>query len=382
MKSIAFHSKLHLHTREFHVHTGSVPEKNIIISEIFEKGQFVSSNQMPFHTRDIDDTSSKIKFLKTLASDLHKNMIEEVKMLFYIHQKIQHLRKFLAHFKLGSIFFYRNILTEAIENFEESIKLKNDFVPAYVRLGKCYIKRGEYGKAVEIYEQGLIIQPDFLDISNSLGVALTFANEYDKATFVLQETIKKKPDFDEANFNLGVVLFLSTLEGSSDQEKAIVPSRVIRYIKALNELERYQESYWQDLFEITLQRISEGNLEEILDSLRDLQLKLITQLKIDVLIESFYLKFMYGGRELDYEELKSYENRFKKLEEQRENFADYWNEMGIIHIIQCRHLFLQSVREFERAVELNKNYLEASNNMELIKNIKKGFLILLRAILR
>jgi tetratricopeptide (TPR) repeat protein len=273
-------------------------------------------------------------------------------------------------------------LTEAIENFEQSIKLNNDFVPAYVRLGKCYIKRGEYGKAVEIYEQGLIIQPDFLDISNSLGVALTFANEYDKATFVLQETIKKKPDFDEANFNLGVVLFLSTLEGSSDQEKAIVPSRVIRYIKALNELERYQESYWQDLFEITLQRISEGNLEEILDSLRDLQLKLITQLKIDVLIESFYLKFMYGGRELDYEELKSYENRFKKLEEQRENFADYWNEMGIIHIIQCRHLFLQSVREFERAVELNKNYLEASNNMELIKNIKKGFLILLRAILR
>jgi tetratricopeptide (TPR) repeat protein len=382
LKSIAFHSKLHLHTREFHVHTGSVPEKNIIISEIFEKGQFVSSNQLPFLTRDIDDTSSKIKFLKTLASDLHKNMIEEVKMLFYIHQKIQPLKKFLAHFKLGSIFFYRNILTEAIENFEQSIKLKNDFVPAYVRLGKCYIKRGEYGKAVEIYEQGLKIQPDFLDLSNSLGVALTFANEYDKATSVLQATISKKPDFDEANFNLGVVLFLSTLEGSSDQEKAIVPSRVIRYIKALNELERYQESYWQELFELTLQKISEGNLEDILDSLRDLQLKLLTQLKIDVLIESFYLKFMYGGRELNYEELKSYENRFKKLEEQRENFADYWNEMGIIHIIQCRHLFLQSVNEFEKAVEFNKNYVEASNNLELIKNIKKGFLILLRAILR
>jgi hypothetical protein len=75
LKSIAFHSKLHLHTREFHVHTGSVPEKNVIISEIFEKGQFVSSKNMPFHTRDIDDTSSKIKFLKNLASDLHTSMI-------------------------------------------------------------------------------------------------------------------------------------------------------------------------------------------------------------------------------------------------------------------------------------------------------------------
>ena len=382
MKSIAFHSKLHLHTREFHVHTGSVPEKNIIISEVFEKGQFVSSNQLPFSTRDIEDTSSKIKYLKTIASDLHQNMIDEVKMLFYIHQKILPLKKYLAHFKLGSIFFHRNILAEAIENFEKSIQLKSDFVPAYVRLGKCFIKKGEYLKAVEIYEEGLKIQPDFLDLSNSLGVALTFGNEYDKATAVLQDTIKKKPDFDEANFNLGVVLFLSTLEAPSEQEKAVVPSRVIRYIKALNELERYQDAYWQELFEVTLQKISEGNLEEILDSLRDLQLKLITQLKIDVLIESFYLKFMYGGRELDYQELTSYENRFKKLQEQSENFADYWNEMGIIHIIQCRHLFLQSVKEFEKAVELNKNYLEASNNLELIKNIKNGFLILLRAILR
>ena len=91
---------------------------------------------------------------------------------------------------------------------------------------------------------------------------------------------------------------------------------------------------------------------------------------------------MYGGAELSYQELESYERRIKRLETQREHFADYWNEIGIIHIIQCRHLFLESVKEFEKAVELNKNYLEANNNLELIKNIKKGFLILLRAILK
>ena len=45
-------------------------------------------------------------------------------------------------------------------------------------------------------------------------------------------------------------------------------------------------------------------------------------------------------------------------------------------------LFLQSVREIEQAVALNENYREASNNLALIKNVKKGFLILLRAILK
>jgi hypothetical protein len=51
-------------------------------------------------------------------------------------------------------------------------------------------------------------------------------------------------------------------------------------------------------------------------------------------------------------------------------------------MIQCRHLFLKSVAEFEKAVELNKDYTDANNNLSLIRNVKKGFLILLRAILK
>ncbi len=382
MKSIAFHSKLHLHTREFQIHTGSVPEKQVVISEIFEKGQFVSSRQLPFVIREEDNTSNIIRYLKSIASDLHNGMIEELKMLFYIHKKLQPLRKHLAHYKLGSIFYHRNILKEAIENFEQAIKINKDFVASYILLGKSFIKKEQYSKAVEIFEQGLKIKPNYPDLVNSMGVALTFKKDYTSAAQVLQKILSKKPDFHEANFNLGIVLFLSTLEGSTKHDKAIVPSRVIRSIQSLNKLDRYKDPHWQESFDLTAKKISDGTLEEILENLADLQFKLLTHLKIDVATESFYLKFMYGGRELDFEELDSYERRIKRLEEKRQGFADYWNEMGIIHIIQCRHLFLQSVQEFEKAVELNKNYLEASNNLELIKNIKKGFLILLRAILR
>jgi tetratricopeptide (TPR) repeat protein len=382
LKSFALHSKIHLQTREFHIHTGSVPEKQMVISEIFEKGQFISSQHQPFYYRDADDKTSEINYLRFLASNLHKSIIDEVKMLFLIHERIASLNKYLAHFKLGSLFYHRNILDEAILNYQRSIELNGDFVSAYVQLGKCYIKLEEYDKAVEAFRKGLEKKADFPDMLNGLGVALTFAGKYEKATQILQHTLSIKPDFDEANFNLGVVLFLSTLQGEESQEKAVVPSRVIRYIKVLNNLDRYQDKAWKEAFELTLQQISDGNLTEILNSLREIQFKLITHLKIDTLIESFYLKFMYSGRELAYEELESYEKRILSLARQRENFADYWNEMGIIHIIQCRHLFLKSVAEFEQAVALNQNYKEAANNLELIKNIKKGFMILLRAILK
>jgi len=382
LKSIAFHSKLHLHTREFHIHTGSIPEKQIVISEIFEKGQYISSRQLPFLIREDDNTANKIRYLKSIASELHQGMMEELKMLFYIHKKLQPLKKYLAHYKLGSIFYSRNILKEAIENFELAIKLNGEFVASYILLGKCYIKKEQYAKAVEIFEQGLKIKPNYPDLANSMGVALTFEKDYNRAARVLQDILHKKPDFHEANFNLGIVLFLSTLEGSGKHDKAVVPSRVTRSIQSLNKLDRYKDSHWQESFDQTIERVSEGTLDEILGDLADLQFKLLTHLKIDISTESFYLKFMYGGRELSFEELDSYERRIRGLEEKRQNFADYWNEMGIIHIIQCRHLFLKSVEEFEKAVELNTNYIEASNNLELIKNIKKGFLILLRAILK
>ncbi len=382
MKSIAFHSKIHLQTREFHVHTGSVPEKQVIISEIFEEGQFITSHQLPFLFREIENKSSEIYYLKTLATDLHETIIDELKMLFTIHDRIKSLNKYLAHFKLGSLFYYRNILDEAVENFEHTIELQPDFISAYIQLGKCFIKKEAYQSAIDIFKRGLEIKSDFPDLLNGLGVALTFANKYDEATQILQQAINIKPNFHEANLNLGIVLLLSTLEGGEEQDKAVVPSRVIRYIKALHSLDRYKEDQWKHSFEMIIQQIEDGNLEDILASLRSIQYNLITHLKIDITIESFYLKFMYSGRELAYEELESYERKIQNLAKQRENFADYWNEMGIIHIIQCRHLFLKSVTEFEKAVELNENYREAANNLALIKNIRKGFLILLRAILK
>jgi tetratricopeptide (TPR) repeat protein len=382
LKSIVIHSKLNIDSREFYIHTGSVPESKSILSEVFEKGKFIASKELSFRSRDVEDQDAKQDYLKCRAEDLHKDTIEEVNMLFYIQSKIRPLKLYLAHFKLGSIFYYRSIISEAINNFQQTIELKRDFIPAYMNLGKCFMRIGEYKKAVETLKEAYRANSEYPDLANSLGVALTFMQEYQKATSILQQALKKNPDYAEANFNLGVALFRSTVADSDLHERAVIPSRVIRYIKSLKNLERYRDEEWQETFEISLNNIMEGNLPDILSSLEKLQLKLITYLKIDTLVESFYLRFMYGGRELDYKELEDYEDRILKLTAERQNFADYWNEMGTVHIIQCRHLFLQAVREFEKAVELNKNYTEAIKNLKLVGNIKKGFLILLRAILK
>ena len=382
MKSVVLHTKVTVNAHEFHVHTGSVAEKNIILSEIFEHGKFVTSKQLVFEERDTRDESSKLRFIKNKATYLHKNTIDEINTLFQIQSKLQPLKLYLPHYKLGSVFFFRNIVPEAIASFKNCLQHNPEFIPAYIMLGKCYISLGVYTDALQHLLQGFKLNSEFPDLANTLGVALTLNREYQKAISILQQALKKNPAFDEAHFNLGIALFRSTIDSSDLQDKIVVPPRVMRYLKSLINQERYQAESWQSIFENTIEVIKNGNLTDILNYLEQVQFKLITHVKIDPIIESFYLKFMYGGRELTYSELESYENRIWALAEERKSFADFWNEMGTIHIIQCRHLFLKAVIEFEKAVQLNQHYSDALKNLELIQNIKKGFLILLRAILK
>lgn len=381
MDTFGFHSKMKLDGREFHVHTGSVTEKNIILSEIFEKGKFINSKHRDFFTRH-ENKSAAEQYMKIVAENLHKEMLDEIDTLFFVHAKIKVINQYIPHFRLGGVFYEKSFYNEAIFHLEKVIELKKDFVPAYHRLGLCHIQMGDLKKAREIFEKGLEIQPEFVDLLNAMGVTNCLTHNYSQAAVFLQKAIKINPDFDEANFNLGVVLFRSMLEDADKNEKIIVPSRVTRYIKSLKILDRYSSPDWQESFDEILELINTSEIENVLYGLENLQIKIVTDQEINILLDVFYLKFMYGGRELTRDELDLYERKFREQQEERGEFADYWNDLGIIHMIQCRNLFLSALDEFEKASTYNEEYEEAKRNLGLCKNNKKGFLILLRAILK
>ena len=91
---------------------------------------------------------------------------------------------------------------------------------------------------------------------------------------------------------------------------------------------------------------------------------------------------MYGGKGLDNETIHRYEDRLKLALEENEYYADIWNNLGVIHLIQCRNLFLQALNDFRKALEINPDFEKAKKNQKLVENDGKEFLILLRAILK
>ena len=80
--------------------------------------------------------------------------------------------------------------------------------------------------------------------------------------------------------------------------------------------------------------------------------------------------------------IKKFERRLSNAINKHPNYADLWNNLGVVHLIQCRNLFLQALNEFDKALEINPSFNKALKNKKLVENDGKEFLILLRAILR
>ncbi|MBN2090588.1 hypothetical protein JW964_13335, partial [candidate division KSB1 bacterium] len=96
----------------------------------------------------------------------------------------------------------------------------------------------------------------------------------------------------------------------------------------------------------------------------------------------FYLKFMFGGKGKDDLYIEDYIRQQLQLISDHSNYADLHNNLGIVYLIQCRNLFLKALDEFREALKINSDFKKAEKNLKLAENDGKGFLILLRAILK
>lgn len=383
LKGFGYQEKIRIGAREFHIHTGCDINKNLALSEIFEKGRFLYSTSNHYELRKENQEAIDDEYVKSKTKTLHEEIVDEINLLFLINDKIKTVRNYLPHYRLAKVFCAKNLFKDAIKNLKRAIELKPDFIRAYRRLGLIYLIKKEYEQALNIYKKALQVHPDYPDILNCLGVVYTQLGNYELAKDFLQQAIRIKSNFIEANFNFGIVLFLSTLIDSDEEENIVLPARVVRALKKIRERKHYQDKFWQKSFIHVMEILNTGKKRDVFNALSEIQFKIATREDdSSAIMDFFFLKFMYGGRVLSKEEMEYYERQIRTQVKKQVVFADYWNELGVIHLIQCREYFLKALGDINKSVSINPNYKEAKNSLNLLKNNKKGFLILLRAILK
>lgn len=382
MKGIGLKDKVVINSREFQVHTGNDPQKNQVRSEVFEEGKFLFENSDSYHIRENSADKIDTDYIKRITQEQHLNTLEEIKILFLINEKIKQIRQYLPHFRLGKVLLSRNFVDEAIGNFKRVIELNPEFIRAHIKLGQAYFKKGEYEESIKSFLEAYKLNPNYPDISNNIGVVYTKTGNFSSASKFLSKVVEKKPNYKQASFNLGIVLFLSTIEDYKEDEKVIIPARFIRSFKEIIKADQYQSKYWYDRFLSAKKVLEEGKRKKVVEALHKLQEEIMFSSDGSEIMDFFFLQFMYGGKEIENSKMEFFEDAINTEVEKNKNYADYWNELGVIHLIQCREYFLKSIAEFEKSTKIDPDFEAAKKNSDLLKHNKQGFLILLRAILK
>jgi tetratricopeptide (TPR) repeat protein len=116
-------------------------------------------------------------------------------------------------FELGTILHSLGNLDEAKEHLRQTVRIKPQTL-AYHHLGSIYAAQGLLNEAVDSYQQALKLDSTLADIWNRLGYTLYSLGRLDEAAQSHRQAIKLKPNFIEAYNNLGRVL---TVQGLIDE---------------------------------------------------------------------------------------------------------------------------------------------------------------------
>ncbi len=381
MENFGVHDKIEIDERTFLIHTGTHLKQRKIVSEVFEGGLFLAALEMPIQIRE-EDAPINYDYLREKTQSFHQAIIEELEVLYRIAEKLNKFKHPISHFHLGCLFLSRNLYPEAIEQFQKSIAGNPTFVKAHIGLGIAYLKSRDFKKALETFREAQQYGEKFPDILNYIGLTLLFLGELDQAITHFQEAIDINPNYFEAQFNLGVALYKSALVGVKNPQAVAIPARVTIYLKQVRDLEKYQSEEWQAQFNQLLELLRDNNHEVILPEIEKLQLQLIDFSSEKDKIYEFYLRFLFGGTELSLETIEKYEHYFEIAGKNGKGYADYWNDIGIFNLIKSRGYYLMALSEFEKAMKLAPEFEETRRNRDLIKSNERGFLILLRAILK
>jgi serine/threonine protein kinase len=127
----------------------------------------------------------------------------------------------LIHVTMGDVYFLRNQLDEAIEEYEKALDRKPMFrfqlADAYSGLGKAYARKGEVDQGVSLLRRAQDSRPSNLEISSALGYLLMKKGDYKEALAAIERAQEKHP-------NDSLALFLKSQisqKNDADQQKRI-----------------------------------------------------------------------------------------------------------------------------------------------------------------
>jgi hypothetical protein len=175
-----------------------------------------------------DDTRRKILFPAAIASLLILSVLTwqqcgywKNSVTIFQHALLVTKNNYLAHSNLASALAEEGKLNEAIDHYNEAIRIIPHCAEHYYNRGLAYVTLGQHKKAIDDFNQAVNMKPDYFEAYLNKGAACGVLGQYQPAIDNFSEAIRLQPDYIYAYYNRGFAYFMQgrNKSGCSDLEK-------------------------------------------------------------------------------------------------------------------------------------------------------------------
>ncbi|MDZ7376521.1 MAG: tetratricopeptide repeat protein, partial [candidate division KSB1 bacterium] len=320
-------------------------------------------------------------YIRHVVSQLHQLVISDLEMIYYIAEKVKTIHHAASNNKLGLVFLKRNLLDDAVSAFKRALEIDPELVEGYNNLGYALLRQGAYQEAIEAFNTGIMKNEKYADLHFNLGVAYFQNGKFADALRELNNAIAINSNYVAALLYICMIHLKSLVEELPDVALGSISERITFVENKLIDINSNGLYFKPENIDAALEHVRQANYSAAIDAL-DAASKELPELLDSYLESEFYLKFMFGGKGKDEQFINEYIGQLKAAIEKYPSYADLHNNLGIAYLIKCRNLFLNALEEFREAKRINPDFKKADKNLKLAENDGKGFLILLRAILK
>jgi tetratricopeptide (TPR) repeat protein len=146
----------------------------------------------------------------------------------------------MAYNNLGNVLYQANRIPEAMDLFNQSLRINPDNATAHYNLGNTLVLRGRTSEAIDEYERALRINPNLAKAHNNLGNALLLTGRTSEAIDQYEQALRMNPGFASAHNNLGAALGQMGRISEAIQELKAALRINPNYVAARNNLTKFE----------------------------------------------------------------------------------------------------------------------------------------------
>ncbi|KAA3612092.1 MAG: tetratricopeptide repeat protein [Calditrichaeota bacterium] len=357
---------------EYFLKTANSEYENRIISSFFRNGALINTQFKEY------DKAVKGEQLLQQTRTFHDEKKAEVQSLLGLSQKMRDTDQVETKNLLGLAFLRRGMFEEAVQEFEEAAVLDKDNALIYNSLGRAYLGVDRVDEATKVLRMAIKLRSQFADVHNNLGLAYLKKGQCKRGVECFEKAVEINTYYAEAFYNLGLAFVLNA---HKREDFNLSVNVYVKVMECMEKAIKINPAYRNENFDRAEALLRNKEFEQAFSEFEKGKRYVAPTTDFPFILD-FYLRVLHNENKLKsgmvLRHIKQIEKNLKKYP----NYADLYNHLGVAYVILSKIINNKASLQFDKALEINPEFIRAKRNQRLAEYDQKGIQLLFDAILK